>query len=83
LLLGVTVIALSTGQTVALVGSSGSGKSTVVGLLQRFYDPTSGAVLLDGVDIRMLQLRWLRCGTCFHMTPVASAVGASTSVVGA
>jgi ATP-binding cassette subfamily B (MDR/TAP) protein 1 len=51
---------LFTGQTVALVGSSGSGKSTVVGLLQRFYDPTSGAVLLDGVDIRRLQLRWLR-----------------------
>lgn len=44
----------------ALVGSSGSGKSTVVGLLQRFYDPTAGAVLLDGVDIRRLQLRWLR-----------------------
>jgi ATP-binding cassette subfamily B (MDR/TAP) protein 1 len=45
---------------VVLVGSSGSGKSTVVGLLQRFYDPTAGAVLLDGVDIRKLQLRWLR-----------------------
>jgi ATP-binding cassette subfamily B (MDR/TAP) protein 1 len=51
----------ATGQTLALVGSSGSGKSTVVGLLQRFYDPTAGAVLLDGVDIRRLQLRWLRC----------------------
>lgn len=51
---------LPTGRTVALVGSSGSGKSTVVGLLQRFYDPTAGAVLLDGVDIRRLQLRWLR-----------------------
>lgn len=52
----------TTGQIVALVGSSGSGKTTVVGLLQRFYDPTAGAVLLDGVDIRKLQLRWLRCG---------------------
>lgn len=49
-----------TGQTLALVGSSGSGKSTIVGLLQRFYDPSAGIVLLDGVDIRKLQLRWLR-----------------------
>lgn len=51
---------LFAGKTVALVGSSGSGKSTVVSLLQRFYDPTAGVVLLDGVDIRRLQLRWLR-----------------------
>ena len=48
------------GSTVALVGESGSGKSTVIGLIERFYDPEKGAVLLDGVDIRTLQLRWLR-----------------------
>lgn len=48
------------GLTVALVGESGSGKSTVVSLIQRFYDPLSGAIFLDGHDIRTLQLRWLR-----------------------
>lgn len=47
-------------QTVALVGESGSGKSTVIALLQRFYDPDSGHITLDGVDIQSLQLRWLR-----------------------
>ena len=49
-----------TGKTLALVGSSGSGKSTVVGLIERFYDPHAGAVLLDGIDIRKLKLSWLR-----------------------
>jgi len=48
------------GKTVALVGSSGCGKSTVVQLLQRFYDPLSGTVLVDGLDIRELNIRWLR-----------------------
>ncbi len=48
------------GKTVALVGSSGSGKSTVVQLIERFYDPQAGAVLLDGRDLRTLPLRWLR-----------------------
>lgn len=47
-------------QTVALVGESGSGKSTVISLLQRFYDPDSGNITLDGVEIRRLQLKWLR-----------------------
>ncbi|KAB2625074.1 ABC transporter B family member 11-like [Pyrus ussuriensis x Pyrus communis] len=48
------------GKTVALVGESGSGKSTVVSLLQRFYDPDSGHITLDGIEIQKLQLKWLR-----------------------
>ncbi|CAH2045069.1 unnamed protein product [Thlaspi arvense] len=48
------------GKTVALVGGSGSGKSTVISLLQRFYDPTAGEILIDGVSIDKLQVKWLR-----------------------
>ena len=48
------------GQTVALCGPSGSGKSTIIQLLERFYDPQEGTVLLDGVDIKTLNVRWLR-----------------------
>lgn len=48
------------GKSVALVGGSGSGKSTVIALLQRFYDPLGGEILLDGVAIDKLQLKWLR-----------------------
>ncbi|KAJ7121945.1 hypothetical protein O6H91_Y563500 [Diphasiastrum complanatum] len=48
------------GQTVAIIGASGSGKSTVIALLERFYDPIAGSVMLDGKDIRSLNLRWLR-----------------------
>uniref|UniRef100_A0A4X2M982 P-type phospholipid transporter n=1 Tax=Vombatus ursinus TaxID=29139 RepID=A0A4X2M982_VOMUR len=48
------------GQTLALVGSSGCGKSTVVQLLERFYDPLAGQVLLDGQETKKLNVQWLR-----------------------
>ncbi|HEX6077060.1 MAG TPA: ABC transporter ATP-binding protein [Micromonosporaceae bacterium] len=48
------------GQTVALVGATGAGKSTIAKLVTRFYDPSSGAVLLDGVDLRKLAEAELR-----------------------
>ncbi|CAG8447136.1 15414_t:CDS:2 [Acaulospora colombiana] len=48
------------GTTVALVGPSGSGKSTIVSLLLRFYDPVAGQILLDGRDVKSLNLLWLR-----------------------
>ena len=51
---------LRPGTTLALAGASGSGKSTVVQLLQRFYDPREGRILLDGNDLRDLNVRWLR-----------------------
>ena len=47
-------VTVPAGQTVALVGATGAGKSTVARLLARFYDPSSGQVLLDGVDLRQL-----------------------------
>jgi len=48
------------GQKVAIVGRTGAGKSTLVGLLPRFYDPRSGRVTIDGVDIREFQIKSLR-----------------------
>ncbi|XP_076187711.1 ATP-dependent translocase ABCB1-like isoform X3 [Aptenodytes patagonicus] len=51
---------VSCGQTVALVGGSGCGKSTTVQLIQRFYDPKKGTVTIDGQDIKTLNVRYLR-----------------------
>ncbi|KAJ3962720.1 hypothetical protein N0V92_000512 [Colletotrichum tropicale] len=48
------------GKTTALVGASGSGKSTIVGLLERWYNPASGTITLDGKPIEQLNLQWLR-----------------------
>jgi ATP-binding cassette subfamily B protein len=48
------------GETIALVGATGSGKSTTVSLLSRFYEPTDGRILIDGVDYRHRSLKWLQ-----------------------
>ena len=53
-------IEIPKGKTVALVGSSGCGKSTCIQLVQRFYDPISGKVSIDGNDIKDLNIGWLR-----------------------
>ncbi|XP_076926652.1 putative ABC transporter B family member 8 [Bidens hawaiensis] len=51
---------IEAGNTVALVGASGSGKSTAIALVQRFYDADRGVIRVDGLDIKKLQLKWLR-----------------------
>jgi subfamily B ATP-binding cassette protein MsbA len=56
---GITIDARP-GQTVALVGHTGSGKTTIVNLIPRFYDPTAGRILVDGHDVRDVSLRSLR-----------------------
>ena len=53
-------VSVKPGQTLALVGPSGCGKSTVVSLIERFYDPLSGSLSLDGSEVRDLNIRWLR-----------------------
>jgi len=53
-------LSVAAGQTVALVGHTGAGKSTLVKLLARFYDPTSGSIRIDGHDLRDVQVRSLR-----------------------
>ncbi|KAL1137860.1 hypothetical protein AAG570_009556, partial [Ranatra chinensis] len=51
---------ISPGQVISVVGPSGAGKSTIVSLLMRLYDPSEGQVMVDGFDIRNLNLKWLR-----------------------
>lgn len=53
-------LTIASGKTVAVVGESGSGKSTIIGLIERFYDPDSGHIYLDGIDIKSLKVSWLR-----------------------
>jgi ABC-type multidrug transport system fused ATPase/permease subunit len=53
-------LSIPAGFRVGLVGPSGSGKSTITQLLLRFYDPLSGVVALDGVDLKTLDMKWFR-----------------------
>jgi ATP-binding cassette subfamily B protein len=72
------------GQTTAIVGATGAGKTTLVHLIPRFYDPTSGAVRLDGVDVRELDLLSLRrsVGMIFQETVLFSATVAANVAYG-
>ncbi len=60
----ITLTALP-GQTLALVGATGSGKSTILNLLSRFYEPNAGEILLDGIPISEISKEWLRDHTGF------------------
>lgn len=53
-------LSIKQGETIALVGPSGCGKSTVVQLLERFYDPDSGTIELEGNNLKELNVKWLR-----------------------
>jgi ATP-binding cassette subfamily B protein len=57
--------AIKKGQTVAIVGSTGTGKSTIIKLLMRYYQPISGQILIDGIDIKDLRIRSLRKAISF------------------
>jgi ATP-binding cassette subfamily B protein len=72
------------GRTVAIVGRTGSGKTTLVNLIPRFYDPTGGAVLVDGADVREVDLAQLRrsVGVIFQETFLFSASAAENIAYG-
>ncbi|KAI9692036.1 MAG: hypothetical protein M1820_009571 [Bogoriella megaspora] len=55
-----TNLKLPAGRTTALVGASGSGKSTVIGMIERWYQPTNGSITLDGIELGQLNIKWLR-----------------------
>jgi ATP-binding cassette subfamily B protein len=58
-------LAVDAGKTVALVGPSGSGKTSLVALIARLYDPTAGTVLVDGIDVREVEVEKLRAEVAF------------------
>ena len=67
-------MSISAGKFTAIVGASGSGKSTIIQLLERFYDPVQGEITLDGHDIKSLNLRYLRgCMSLVSQEPVLFA----------
>jgi len=74
----------SPGETVAIVGSTGSGKSTLINLLPRFYDATGGTLLIDGVDVRMMDRQdlWRRIGMVPQKAFLFSGTIASNLQVG-
>lgn len=61
---------LPRGKTLGIMGATGSGKSSIINLLQRFYDPSEGCVLIDGVDVRRLQLSQVRSTSSVVMQDV-------------
>jgi ATP-binding cassette subfamily B protein len=72
------------GQTIAVLGETGAGKSTLAHLIPRFYDPTSGVVKIDGIDVRELDLRAMRrnVGMIFQETVLFSATVAQNIAYG-
>lgn len=61
---------IKAGQTIGIVGHTGSGKSTLINLLSRFYEPVSGKILIDGKDIRCIDIRKLRSSVAMAMQDV-------------
>ncbi|WP_029231418.1 ABC transporter ATP-binding protein [Butyrivibrio sp. VCB2006] len=61
---------LRAGKTLGIMGQTGSGKSTIINLIQRFYDPTSGNILLDGTEIKDMELEQVRSATAVVMQDV-------------
>lgn len=53
-------LVIKPGETIAIVGSSGSGKSTIANLLERFYEPTGGSITIDGYNLNEISPNWLR-----------------------
>ncbi|KAL1827593.1 hypothetical protein ACET3Z_006005 [Daucus carota] len=73
---------VSGGQTVAVVGVSGSGKSTIISLLERFYDPSAGQISLDGRDLKLFNLRWLRNHVgLLHQEPVIFSASVRENII--
>jgi ATP-binding cassette, subfamily B, bacterial len=74
--------AIPAGASVGIAGATGAGKTTLLSLLTRFYDPTAGAVLLDGVDLRDIRLRDLRSQfAVVHQEPVLFSTSVANNIL--